>query len=887
MRFARWLLTCVVPVEWRESIVGDLEEERRQRMAAGRTAGPVWAVTAAFVTAVKLGLEGGRHVVPVAARGSFRLGVLLMESRLALRSLRGSPGFTTVAIVVLTLGIGSSTAIFSLVDAVVLRGMPFDRADRLVVVGEMDRHIVVPYVGGAAAPNYFEWKAQQHVFTNMAALVLGRGFIVRGDERPEELRAWQCTAGVFDVLHVHPRLGRAFTAQNEIPGHQHVAVISDGLWRRRFGADPHVLGRTINVDSGSWEIIGVMPPDFMNPFIVSRVTDLWVPYAVTEANDKSRDAGRNYYLHVIARLNDGVTVEQARAEMARITANLATRFPRWFVDRESVVMSLQEATVGRVRAWMLMLLASVGLVLLIACVNVANLLLARATTRSHEIGIRAALGASRWQVARGLLIESLMLSLAGTLCALLAASWGIRVLRGALPASLPRLAAVSLDMRVLSAAAFAAVITGLLFGLLPALQVSRPNLSHVLGDSGRSHMAGRDRQRLRSSLVIAEVALAVVLLVGAGLFVSSFVRLISVDLGLDYHHVLTVGVNPRLDSADQRSWDRARTDTPRLVRDVLDRVRAIPGVQVVAAVEGGTPLSGSSQTDTITVPGRPPFTGDADQVFIHQVTPEYAEVVRLPIRRGRYLAASDVTGTPLVVVLSEEAVQRFFSGRDPLGAVVQLDGASRQVVGVVGNVRHGGPDTPVEPEAYFPFAQASTIGAEVMIRTRSDSASVSLAVRQAVQASLPDVPVADPVTLETTLGLIVAQRKFNMLLLGLFGALAIMIAAAGIYGVMAYIVAQRVKEIGLRMALGALPREVLSMVLGRALALISVGLAIGVLLSWMVAGSVKTFLFDVQPHDPLVYVSVGLFLLAAGVLAAFVPARRAARVDPMVALRAD
>jgi predicted permease len=790
---------------------------------------------------------------------------------------------------VLTLGIGASTAIFSVVDAVVLRGLPFDESDRLMAVGEVDttRASAVPYVGPTTAPTFYDWRASQRVFQQFAAVATSNSFVVRSGGRPERLTVLRTTAEFFDVLRVHPRIGQAFTIDNETPGKERVAVISDAFWKRRFAAAPDIIGKTVDVDAGSWAIVGVMPPEFSYPVAAVKPTDMWVPFAATEQNDIGRDRGRNYYFRVIGRLNDGATMAQASAELEGITKRLAARYPKWFEGRRSVVMPLHEATVGRARAWMLLMLGAVGFVLVIACVNVANLMLARGTTRVREISIRAALGASRWQIARGLLIESLMLSLAGTILALLVAMWGVDILKASLPSSLPRLAAIGIDLRVLVVAALSAIVTGLLFGLLPALQFSRPNLTTVLAEGGRSGMAGRERQRLRSSLVVVEVALAVVLLVGAGLFVSSFVRLINVDLGLDYHNVLTVGVNPRLDTGEPDAWKIAESRTPMLMNDALRRIQAIPGVQVAAVTQGGTPLSGGSYRNVITVPGKPEFASEADQVDILKVMPAYSSVIRARVVNGRYLTNDDTPGSPLVVVLNQESVRRFFGGRDPIGTTVKLDDAERRVVGVVTDVRLGGPESPVRPEAYLPWAQTTSIGGVIVMRTSVAPQSVASSVREAVQAVLPDVPVADPVTMESSLATMLSQRKFNMLLIGLFGVLAIVIAAVGIYGVMAYLVAQQTKEIGLRMALGARPQVILRSTLARATSLMAAGTIAGFAGAWLLAGSVRAFLFGVEPHDPVVYVAVAVLLAVSGLVAAAVPARRAARVDPMVALRTD
>ena len=886
MRLARWLIARFLPEDWRESIAGDLEEERDHRRADGRQSGAVWAAFAALVTIARLRREDRRGLHASSGRG-LQARMWVQEFRLAVRTLAAAPRFTAVALLILALGIGATTAIYSVVDAVVLRPMPFPDPDRLVAVGEMNAATAVPYVGSTAAPNYEEWLAQQHVFQQIGATVTSRDLVMRDGGPPESFTTVQSTASIFDVLGIRPQLGAAFTPENEQPGRHRVAMLSDGLWRRRFAADPLVIGKTMRFDTGVYEIVGVLPAGLAYPSSVLRPVDLWVPFARIELNDRSRTGGRNYNMRVVARLNDGVTIDQARAEMAAITARLAAQYPKWFEGMVSVVWPLHDATTGRVRPWMLMMLAAVGFVLLIACVNVANIMLARTTTRARELAVRAALGASRWQVARSLLIESLVLSFAGAICGLLVASWGVSLLRASLPATLPRIAEIGIDLRVLTAAAAAAVLTGVVCGLAPALKFSRPRLSNVLVDGGRSSTAGRDSQRLRASFVVVEVALAVVLLVGAGLFISSFARLVTIDLGFDYRGVTAIGVNPRLDMTDPKAFEKASARTAPMVSDVLARARAIPGVEVAAFLSGGSPLSGSWYRNVITVPGKPAFERDQDQVDIRHVTPDYALVVRAELRSGRYLQSEDTAGTPLVAVLNEESVRRFFDGRSPLGVTVQLDDAPRVVVGIVANSRVGGPETPMRPEAYLPFAQGKPIGGTLIVRASGNTERLAPALKAAVQAVLPDVVVPEPKTLEQSLASLVALRKFNTLLLAVFGLLAVMIAAAGIYGVMAYVVAQRTKEIGLRMALGAQAASVLRLVLGRALLYITLGGAIGLVAAWWLSNSIRTFLFDARPHDPFVYVGAAVVLAASGLMAALMPALRASRVDPMVALRAE
>ena len=806
---------------------------------------------------------------------------MLSDVRNAARALRAAPGFTAVALVVLTLGIGATTAIFSVVDAVVLRSLPFDRSDRLASVVLRDTTD-----GGASsyhtAQDFVDFRDQQDVFTAITATATGSLTITEGS-RPESLRSARVTAGFFDVFRVTPALGRPFTAEHEVDGNHQVALISDGLWRRRFGADPGVVGSTIRFDEGTYQVFGVMPRDFQYPISARRPTDLVVPWVQPE-NQKIRANSRSYYLQVIGRLNDDATMSLAAERMKAITAAVADASPDWFRNREGGVQPLHETVVGdRTRSWMLMLLGAVAFVLLIACVNVANLLLARATSRARETGVRAALGASRWQIARGMLAESLLLSSVGTVLGLVVAWWGVGVLRAALPETLPRIADVGIDLRVLAATAGAALVTGVLFGLAPAIQFSRPNLTDALREGGRG-TAGTAREWLRSSLVVAEVALAMVLLVGAGLFITSFVRLVNVEIGLDYRNVMTLGVYPSYDfsNPDERTSARARSQVA--IPEMLRRVQALPGVEAAGLISGGLPLSGSWSRTSVRVPGRDEeFDGD-DSVDIRQVTPGYGDAVGAAVLRGRYLVETDGSDGQQVVVLNEEAARRYLGDQDPIGRTIAVNG-DRTVVGIVSNVRLGGPESDIRPEAYVPYAQSLQVGGELVVRTAGDPAPMTDAVRSAVWTSYPDIAIDEVTTMETLLGRLIAQRQFNMLLVGLFGALAMVIAGAGIYGVMAYIVTQRTQEIGVRMALGARPTGVLLTVLRRAAAFLVLGLAAGLAGAWVLASSIEAFLFQVDPRDATVFASTGVLLFVVGMVAALVPARRASRVDPLVALR--
>jgi len=801
----------------------------------------------------------------------------------AFRALRTAPAFTAVALIVLTLGIGATTAIFSVVDAVALRNVPFADPDRLVVVANMDTRRE-SFAGGYTTPqDYLGWVAGQSVFEGLAAVGGGGQFTLRDSGgRPESLRVTRTTANLFSLLRVSPARGRLFTADNEVDGNHRVALISDGLWKRRFGGADDVVGKTLAFESGDYVIVGVMPAGFEYPVGEARPRDMWTPYVVP-ADQRERGNSRNYGLLVVGRLKDGVSIAQAQSRMTAIEHDVKQRFPKWAPDFVIQVRTLRDFLVGDARGWMLMLLGAVGFVLVIACVNVANLMLARATARGRDVGIRAALGASRAQLVRGFLVESLVLSGLGAALGIVAAYWGVEVLKASLPASLPRARDIGIDVRVLAAAIGAAVATGLACGLAPALQLSSPNLTRVLREGGRSQTAGAAKQRLRSVLVIAEVALAVVLLVGAGLFLASFLRVSRVSIGLDYERVLTVPVSPPFVFSDPKQREAARARAETLVPQVIERVSAVPGVTKVSAIANGLPLSGNWARTSVSVPDSKQEFDDQDSVDVRIVAPGYFDVVGIPLRAGRALTEADRTG-PKVVVLSDVAARRYLPGRDPLGARINING-ERTVVGVVGGVRLGGPESEVRPEAYIPFADRSQFGADLVIKTAGPPEAIAPGVRAAIWAIAPDLNLGETQTFEMMLSRLIGQRRFNMLLLAIFGALAIVISGAGIYGVMAYVVEQRTQEIGVRMALGAGRGGVQAMVLGRAMTFVAAGLAIGLTGAYLLSGLVGSFLFHVEPGDPVIYLSTAAILSAIGLIAAWIPARRAARVDPLIALR--
>jgi putative ABC transport system permease protein len=808
---------------------------------------------------------------------------MLDDLKTALRSLRGSPTFTAVALVVLALGIGAGTAIFSVVDAVVLRGLPFDEHDRLAVVLEHDTKRPTTFGGGTTTPQmYLDWRRLQEGFEGLAAVASSRFRLRNESGEPAEARAMRVTWEFFPAVRVAPILGRAFGADDEIEGRHRVAILSHGFWQRRFGSDPDIVGKAIDLNEESWEIVGVMPRGFAYPVATDRPTEIYVPVWLRN-EEKTRGTSRNYNWTVIGRLKPGMSLEQAHEQMNRVATALDEQYPKWSPGRRARVITLHEHLVGRVRSWMLMLLGAVGLVLLIACANVANLMLARATVRTREMGIRSALGASRWRLIRGLLVEGVVLAVMGATIGIALAWGGVQILKAWLPAGLPRVAGIAIDLRVLATAVAAAVATGLFFGVVPAFQASRPDLASTLKDSGRSSTAGAGSQRLRSALVVAEVALAVVLLVGAGLFIGSFVRLMRVDVGIDYHNVLALDVGLRVEPGKfQEAMKRGRP----YVEQMLAAVTRVPGVAAAASVSGGLPLTGSWSRTGVELPGRPKLQGDDDSIDRRTVSPGYLEVLRVPLLRGRHLTDQDRENTEPVVVVNQAAARKYWPGEEALGRRVKINDKERTVVGVVADIRHLGPESPTRQECYIPLAQDASIGATLVLRTSADPMSVLPAVKTAIWSVNNEQRLtSDTVTLEGYMDRLIAQRRFNMALLALFGVLGLVIAAVGIYGVMAYLVAQRTNEIGVRMALGATPRDVIGMVLVRACTLMVLGLLVGGAGAWYLSAGVKTFLFEVEPTNVGIFAAAIGTLAAAGLVASAIPARRAATVDPLIALR--
>ena len=808
---------------------------------------------------------------------------LLQDIRYGIRMLLKRPSFTLIAVIALALGIGANTAIFSVVNAVLLRPLPFPQAERLMNVWETNpqrgqKRAAVSY------PDFADWRAQNHVFEYMSTYH-DSDFILTGGSEPLRLSGAVVNADLFPLLGATPSLGRAFTTDEDKPGESgRVVVLSHGLWQRQFNADPHITGRAIALNGSSYTVVGVMPAGFQFP-IESTPIELWTTVAGDAAGSDPITSQRGaHYMSVIARLKPGVTQAQAQADLDTIAARLAQQYPDTNAHRGTNVMSALESLVGDVRPALLILLGAVGCVLLIACANVANLLLARATTRHKEIAIRAALGASRLRVVRQLLTESVLLALAGGALGLLVALWGGDLLVALSGEDIPRAAQVGLDVRVLGFTLLVSFVTGVLFGLVPALHAARFDLTESLKEGGRSGTEGARRNHVRSALVVAEVAIALVLLVGAGLLMQSLRRLQHVNPGFDAHNVLTLNV----------TLPEVRYKTPQQVefyRNLRERVAQLPGV-TSASVVFPLPLSGDRIGISFETEGRPLPPSDLPVTEFRTINPDYFHTLNIPLRKGRDFTARDDAHAPGVIIVNEAFAQKFFPNEDPIGRRIkpgistdENEPVMREIVGVVGNVRHRSLSTAAEPEAYVPHAQVPFGSMTLVVKTAPDARSLVSAVRNEVRALDKDLPVYNVKTLEDYLAASVAQPRFNTLLLASFAGLALVLTAVGLYGVMSYAVVQRTHEMGIRIALGAQTGDVLKLVVGQGMLLALIGVGMGLLASLAATRVLASLLYEVSAADPLIYAGITLLITTVALLACYIPARRATKVDPMVALR--
>jgi len=791
----------------------------------------------------------------------------------ALRTLARNPGFACVSVLALALGIGANTAIFTVVNSVLLQPLHFYKPAQLVRVRE--RNLKAGFPEFSLSPgNYLDFRDHNHSFSGIAAMS-GASMNYSGGAEPERLRGTRVTAEFFQVLGVSPMLGRTFTAQENQLGSQHVVILSYGLWQRRFAGSRDVLGRQMNLNNELYSVVGVMPADFHFP---DRI-EFWIPMAMNLQNWQQRGG---HYLGGIGRLRDGVTLAAAQADLNIIAARAEKAYPDSNAGWDTTLQSLRETVVGKVRPAIVTLTAAVGFVLLIACVNLANLLLSRSAARRKEIGIRNALGAGRGRLIRQLLTESVLLSSLGAVVGLVLAWAGTRLLGNLTPDILPRAGEIGVDARVLLFTAAIAILTGILFGLAPAIQMARTDLISALREGGRGNSMGFRRNSLRSVLVIGEVALALVLLSGAGLLMRSFYHLQGVDPGFDPHDVLTF----------RTSLPSARYKTSPLIVTFYDRaltaIRALPGVTAAGAGQI-FPLSGDDYILSFVQVGKPPVAvGNQPSAAYYSVTPGYFEALRIPVKTGRDFAARDTADAPAVCVISESMARQFYRNENPIGQRLQVGNGSNkpaEIVGIVGDVRDQELESFGRPAIYYPSTQDSFGSMYFGVRTAGDPETLIAPLRAAIRSLDPELPLDAVGTVDDLVSKSLAQRRFSMLLMAVFAALALLLAMVGIYGVMAYSVTQATQEIGIRMALGAKRGDVLRIVLTYGGILMAAGLVIGVAAAAGAGRLLAAQLYQVKPFDPLTFAAVVAALLATGLAACLVPAFRAMRVDPLVALR--
>ena len=806
---------------------------------------------------------------------------MLNDLRFALRQLTKSPGFTLIAVCALALGIGANTAIFSVVNAVLLRPLPFKNPQQLVMVWENAAHLGFPKNTPSPA-NFLDWQKQSSVFAGMAAMI-ERSFNLTGVGEPERLDGRRVSANMFQMLGVPALLGRAFVPDDDRPG-THVVLLSHSLWQRRFGSDPGVIGRALTLNGESYTVVGVMPPSVHLPGYGNWKDQVWVPVAFPPEEAAQRG---NHFLEVIARLKPGVTIQQAQAEMETIAARLSQQYPEYNTRIGAVVTPLREQVVGDIKPALLVLLGAVGFVLLIACANVANLLLARAAVRQKEIALRLALGASHTRLTRQFLTESVLLALFGGGFGLLLAVAAIGVLKSFVPATVSQAQTIGIDGKVLLFTGFVAVATGMVFGLAPAIQASHFNLNDTLKEGGRDSAASVKGNRLRNLLVVTEVAVSFLLLIGAGLLINSFFHLRNLDPGFRADHLLTM----KIDLSEVKYPDRERRSA--FLDELIRRVRALPGAQA-AAIAGNLPLTYNGDSMTIAVEGIPdPPPDQRPDVIYRAVGPGYFSTMGIPLLRGRDLTDQDKAESKYVVVISEKTAQHFWPGQDPVGKRLKAGSSTsnvpwREVIGVVKDVRQNDFIAPPKMQMYFSYRQLKDLAPNALVvRTAIDPMSLAASVRNTVWSLDKDQTVSDIDTMEHIVAKAVARQRFSMLLLGLFAALALVLAAVGIYGVLSYSVAQRTREIGVRIALGARRVDVLQMTVTQGLKLVGVGMLIGVVAAFMLTRVMASLLFGVSATDPLTFIGIALVLLMVAILASYIPALRATRVDPIVALRAE
>ncbi|HKP82413.1 MAG TPA: ABC transporter permease [Pyrinomonadaceae bacterium] len=807
------------------------------------------------------------------ARGVDLIENTVRDVTYSLRVLLKSYGFTIVVILTLALGIGANTAIFSFANGILLRPLPYPQSDHLVVLDETALKRGVDSMS-VSYPNFLDWREQNTVFEDIATYYGTSRFSLTGEGEPLQIRGTRINQGLFEILRVSPQLGRTFTANEDRPEEDAVVILGHDLWQRTFGGDPNIVGKKITISNRARTVIGVMPRGFRFP----EISELWVPLALTTKMFTRTDHG----LQAVARLKDGVSLPQAQSEMNNIAARIEQQNPITNEGLGVKVMSLHQYLSGDYRDGLLILLGVVGCVLLVACVNVANLMIARGSARQKEFALRSALGASRWRIVRQLLFESLLLSIVGGVLGFVLSIWALRLLLSAIPFQLPFWMNFNIDPRVLGFTAGITLLTGLIFGAVPALQTSRVDLNDTLKEGGRGNTGVRTRAR--SLLVVTEIALSLVLLVGAGLMIQSFLRLRSVNIGLDPKNVLTASVV--LPQAKYRENDQRAAFFTQLV----ERMSHLPGVEAASAT-GTLPLSGNNWGRSLTVEGRPVLSvGQADVIQHTVVAPGYFRTMGIQLLAGRDFTDADNKDAPNVTIVDERLARQYWPNESPIGKRVRFGPPEdnepwHTVIGVVSTVRHQRVQEDTRQSVYLPHQKIPVTGMTLVARTSSNPTDFAGAIRREVAQLDRDIPVSQIATMEEVVAESIWQPRLYATLFAVFAGGALALAIIGIYGVMAFLVQTRTHEIGVRMALGATTRDVFNLIVGRGMKLTAVGIVIGIVGAIALTRWMQSLLFNTSTTDPITFVLISVLLSLAAFFACYIPARRAAKVDPLVALR--
>jgi len=799
----------------------------------------------------------------------------LQDLKYAVRMFLKQPAFTIIAILTLAIGIGANTTIFSVVNSILLRPLPYREPDRLAMVWMNNARINISE-DWHSYPNYEAYRNNTSTFEDIA-IFNNRSFNITGDNEPERVRGAIASSNLFPLLGVDAMLGRTFTPEEDENGKDMVAILSYGLWQRRFAADPDILGKTVSLNNANREIIGVMPASFRFP---EKDTEMWIPVAPSPQAKTNRNS---IWLQAIGRLKPAVTINQAQSDMSAISDRIIEQYPNQEGYRANIV-SYHEQIVGNVKPALLVLLGAVAFVLLIACTNVANLLLSRAAAREREVAIRTAVGASRARLVRQFLTESGLLAIIGGAIGVALAYWGLDLLVAIAPSDVPRLDQIRIDSRVLIFSLGMSILTGLVFGLVPALHASKANLNESLKEGGRGTTTGIQGRRVRNSLVVTEVAIALVLLIGAGLMIRSFMHLQRVDIGFNPDNLLTARV--------QLSGNRYRDNQAAInfYKQLNERIEQFPGVTGAGAISTLF-LSKTPSSSNFSIEGRPqPPPTEQVEVPIDIVNQSFFKVMEIPLVRGRSFEERDGPDAPPVIIINETMARRFWPGEDAIGKRMKFaspdsDDPWIEIIGIVGDVRRTGFDAEVRPETFLPHAQAPSRGLMMVIRADSDPSQLASSFRAAVREIDSDQPVFEVRTMDTRLGEMMAQRRLNMILFGIFAAVALLLASVGIYGIISHNVTERTHELGVRMALGASRGNVLKLILRQGMTLTAIGIGFGLAGAFGLTRVMSSLLYGVSATDPLTFVLIALMLGVVALAACLIPARRATKVDPISALR--